>query len=137
MLILVACKPLQEVNVTGVKDFHLGSISVDGISGELSLTIKNPNNVGFTIYPSEFDILLGNVKLGKAKLNKKVHIGANAEKGYTFKLKSNLENVSLINIMNLVSSGSSKKITITGNLKVGKFLVRKKYPVNYSDHIKL
>lgn len=107
------------------------------IEGELQLKIKNPNSVGFSIFPSEFDISYGDLKLGKAKLHKRVHIGANTEKSYTFKLKSNPENLNLFDILKLAGSGGSGTIQLKGDLKVGKLFVRKKYPVNYKDKINL
>jgi LEA14-like dessication related protein len=107
------------------------------IEGELQLTIKNPNPVGFSIYRSEFDIIYGNVKLGKAKLHKRVHIGANAEKTYTFKLKSIPENMNLMDILKLAGNAGEGNIEIKGDLKVGKLFIKRKYPINYSDHIDL
>lgn len=134
---LLSCKPLQDISVTGVDGFKLGAVTTNGIKGELNLVIKNPNKLRFTIYKSDFDVLLGNIKLGKASLKKRVRIGANSEKSYSFNLESSLENVNLVDIITLVASGKSKKISLNGNLKIGKFLLRKKYSVNYSGQIKL
>ncbi len=137
LLCLTACKDLQQVNVTNVDSFTFSKVSMKEIEGELQLKIKNPNSVGFSIYPSEFDIIYGDISLGKAKLHKRVHIGANTEKSYTFKLKTNPENLNVFDILKLVNSAGSGTIQLKGDLKVGKLLVRKKYPVNYKDKIDL
>ncbi len=137
LLIFNSCKDLQEVTVTNVDSFTLSKISAKELEGELQLKIKNPNPAGFSIYPSEFDISYGSLKLGKAKLHKRVHIGANTEKSYIFKLKTNPENLNLFDIFKLVGSEGSGTIEINGYLKVGKLLVRKKYPVNYKDKVNL
>jgi LEA14-like dessication related protein len=136
-LFLFSCKDLQEITVTNVDSFSLGKLSMKEIEGELYLTIKNPNSVGFSIYRSEFDIIYGNVKLGKAKLHKRVHIGANTEKTYTFKLKSSPENINLMDILKLVGNGGSGTIQIKGDLRAGKLFVKRTYPINYVDHIDL
>ncbi|MES2131159.1 MAG: LEA type 2 family protein [Bacteroidota bacterium] len=136
-LLLFSCKNLSEITVTDVNNFSINKLSMKEIEGEIGLTIKNPNSVGFSIYRSEFDIIYGDVKLGKAKLHKRVHIGANAEKSYTFKLKSNPENLNLTDILKLANTGGSGTIQIKGDLKVGKLFIKRKYPINYIDKVNL
>lgn len=136
-LFLFSCRDLQEITVTNVDSFSLGKLSMTEIEGELQLTIKNPNSVGFNIYRSEFDIIYGNVKLGKAKLHKRVHIGANAEKAYVFKIKSSPENINLMDILKLVGNAGSGTIQIKGDLKAGKLFIKRTFPINYADHIDL
>lgn len=134
---IFSCKPIEEVSVTGIDGFGLKKISSDGIEGEINLKIKNPNTMGFSIYPSEFDILYSGINLGKAKLHKRVHISSNVEKSYAFQLKSNLEGINMMDISKLILGNKVGKIEVKGNLKVGKFLIRKKYPINYSDKVSL
>jgi len=125
------------MSISNVEGFNLNKISSEGIEGEISLKIKNPNAVGFSIYPSEFDIVFSGIHIGKAKLHKRVHISANTEKVYTFKLKSSLEGINFLEIAQLLNSSKAGRIEIKGDLKAGKFLMRRKYPVNYSDKVKL
>lgn len=128
---------MQEIRVTNVNNFSLQKMSLQEIEGDLQLTIKNPNTVGFSIYKSEFDIIYGDVKLGKAKLHKRVHIGANTEKVYTFKLRSTPENMNLMDVLKLVGNASSGMIRIKGELKAGKLFIKKTYPVDYAERINL
>lgn len=128
---------MKEITVTNVNNFSLQKMSLQEIEGELQLTIKNPNTVGFSIYKSEFDIIYGDVKLGKARLHKRVHIGANTEKIYTFKLKSTPENINLMDILKLAGNASSGMIRIKGELKAGKLFIKKRYPVDYAERINL
>lgn len=137
ILVCASCKEIQEIRVTNVNNFSLQKISLQGIEGELQLTIKNPNTIGFSIYKSEFDIIYGDVKLGKARLHKRVHIGANTEKVYTFKLKSIPENMNLMDVLKLVGNASSGTIRIKGELKAGKLFIKKRYPVDYAERINL
>jgi LEA14-like dessication related protein len=132
-----SCKEYEEIKVTSVENFYINKITVDGIEAEVKLKIKNPNKVGFSIYPSEFDVTFSGMRLGKAKLHKRVHINANEESVYTFKLKSALGELNLFDAMQLLNSGKMGKIEISGDLKAGKFLIKKRYPVNYSEKVPL
>lgn len=136
-LIFASCRDLKDITLTNVDSFSIQKMSFQEIEGELQLTIKNPNTVGFSIYKSEFDIIYGDVKLGKAKLHKRVHIGANSEKSYVFKLKSNPENLNLSDVMKLIGNASSGTIRIKGELKAGKLFIKKRFPVDYVDRINL
>lgn len=136
-LTLVSCGNLKDISLSRVDSFNLQKLSLKEIEGELLLTIKNPNRMGFSIYKSEFDIYYGGVKLGKAKLHKRVRIGANAEKTYTFKLRSNPESLNLSDILKLIGNASSGTIRVQGNLKAGKLFIKKTYPVDYADRINL
>lgn len=81
-----SCKEMEEITVTSVDGFHLNKIDTKGIDAEIKLKIKNPNNMGFSIYPSNFDIVFSGIRLGKAKLDKTVHIDGKTERVYSFKL---------------------------------------------------
>jgi LEA14-like dessication related protein len=134
---LNSCKEFQEIQVMGVKSFRLTKVNSDGLEGEVILGIKNPNEQGFSIYPSEFDVVYSGIKMGKARLYKRVHIGGNCEKLYTFKLKTSLKDMNLVDIMGLLGGGKLGNIEAKGNLKVGKFFIKKRVPVNISEKIGL
>ncbi len=136
-LLFNSCKEFKEVQVTGVKSFRLTKVSANGIEGEVILGIKNPNDYGFSIYPSEFDITYSGMKMGKARLYKKVHIEGNSEKAYVFKLKTDLKELNLIEVMGMVSGGNIGKIEVKGTLKAGKFYLKKRVPVDFSEKIGL
>ena len=132
-----SCKEFKEVEVTGVKSFRLTKINAEGIEGEVILGIKNPNAAGFSIYPSEFDIVYSGIKMGKARLYKRVHIDGNSEKPYVFKLKTNLKDMNPMDIMGLLGGGKLGKIEVKGNLKAGKMYLKKRFPVDISEKIGL
>lgn len=123
----------------GVKSFRLTKVNSDGLEGEVILGIKNPNPQGFSIYPSEFDVVYSGIKMGKARLYKRVHIAGNSEKLYTFKLKTSLQDMNLMDVMGLLGGGGGKlgNIEAKGNLKVGKFFIKKRVPVDISEKIGL
>ena len=138
MLCLFGCKELKELQYTGVKGFKVNKISAEGIDADILLGIKNPNNYGFSIYKSNFDVTYSGIYLGKARLTKKVHINGNAEETYSFNLKSDFKNVNLTDVIRLLG-GTSKKGTleIKGDLKAGKFYLKKKFPVDVKEKVSL
>lgn len=131
-----SCGEFKELQVSGVKSFRLTKVSAEGIEGEVILGIKNPNPRGFSIYPSEFDVTYSGIKLGKARLYKRVHIDANCEKMYVFKLKTDLKDMNLMDIMGL-TNGKMGKMEVKGDLKAGKFYIKKRFPVDFSEKIGL
>lgn len=137
VLIFVSCEEFKEVEVKGVKSFRLTKVGTEGIEGEVILGLKNPNNKGFSIYPSEFDVTYSGIKMGKARLYKKVRIAPNSEKLYTFKLKTSLQDMNLMDVMGLLNGGKLGNIQVKGDLKVGKFYIKKRVPVNISEKIGL
>lgn len=132
-----SCKDFEEIKVIGVDSFYLNKLNTDGIEAEVKLKIKNPNSVGFSVYPSEFDILFSGIRLGKAKLNKRVHIDANCERVYSFNLKSGFGDLNILDVTRLLNTENLGKIEVRGDLKAGKFYLKKKFPVNFSDKINL
>lgn len=135
-LLLGSCKNFKEVQCTGVQGFQVNRIDTKGLDADIMLQIKNPNNTGFSIYRSEFDVIFNGINLGKAKLTKRVHINANAEKTYPFNLKSDFKNINLADIMKLINGVSGRgMVEVKGDLKAGKLFIRKKFPVNIKERI--
>ncbi len=135
-IFLTSCKDIKEVECTGIKDFKVHKVNTEEINSEIFVTIKNPNPFGFTIYKSEFDVLFSSIKLGQAKLDKKVKIGANKEETYPFLLKADLKGVSLSDVLKILESFSHKGVLeVKGDLKVGKLFVKKSFPVNVKEKI--
>lgn len=134
---LSSCKEFEEIKVIGVDSFHLNKLNMEGVEAEVNIKIKNPNSTGFSVYPSEFDVLFSGFRLGKAKLNKRVHIDANCERVYKFNLKSGFGELNVLDITKLLNAGNWGKVEVKGDLKVGKVFVKKKVPVNFSERINL
>lgn len=131
LLIFTSCKNFKEAECTGVHGFKVNKMDMNGIDADIVLGIKNPNKIGFSIYPSEFDVTISGIHIGKAKMKRRVHIAANAEKDYAFNLKSSFKDMNMMDVMKLASSGGLHgTVTVKGDLKAGKFYLKKKFPVN-------
>lgn len=130
-----SCKDFKEAQCTGVKGFKINKINAQGIDADILLGIKNPNQMGFSIYRSEFDVIYSGIKLGKAKLSKRVRIAGNTEKTYSFNLKSNFKDANPMDVMKLVTGGGKGMIEVIGDLKAGKFYLKKRFPVKIKERV--
>lgn len=133
----MSCKGYKEITVTNVDSFYMNKITTEKIEAEVVVKINNPNKRGFSIYPSEFDVVFSGIRLGKAKLDKRVHIDGKAEKSYTFKLNSKLNEMNPLDALRLFNLDNLGKIEIKGELRAGKFWLKRKFPVNYTDKVKI
>ena len=60
-----------------------------------------------------------------------------SERMYSFKLNSKLSELNPLDILRLINFDNLGKIEVNGDLKVGKFYFKKKFPVNYIDKVKI
>ncbi len=136
---LTSCGEFQEVTFSGIESMKLIKVSQQGAEAEMVVKIKNPNKTAFTIYKSDFDVTLNGITGGKAHLAKNIRIKANSEQTYTFTIKSDFSSISFSDLPKLMSLANSKniKVGLKGNLRVGKFLVKKSYPVEMSENVPL
>ena len=130
-----SCKDFKEAQCTGVKGFKINKISPQGMDADILLGIKNPNKMGFSVYRSEFDVIYSGIHLGKAKLSKRVPIAANTEKTYSFNLKSDFKDANPMDIIKLLGGGGKSVIEVTGDLKAGKFYLKKRFPVKIKQRV--
>ncbi len=135
-MLFVSCKSIKEPEYTGIKSFKVNKIDLKGIDATIDLGVKNPNPFGFSVYKSTFDVSVGGKLIGKAKSTKRVFINKNEEKNYTFHLKSSFEGLQLTDIMQMVSGGLKGNLQLNGKLKVGRFFIKKGFPVNLNERVK-
>ncbi len=91
------------------------------------------------VFPSSFDATVNGMDAGKVKLDKKVRINANSDDVAEFNIKSDFSKLGIGNIANVISMVSSKSATVTlkGDIKVGKWYYKKKFPVEFKKTINL
>jgi LEA14-like dessication related protein len=134
---LFSCADFKEVTFSGIENVNLTSISQKGVEALITVRIKNPNNVSFTVYKSEMDVTLNGINAGKAHIADNVRIKAKSEESYTFKIKSDFSNLSFTELPKIISMAMSKnvKIGLKGNLKGGKLLVKRSYPIDITQNV--
>ena len=137
-VLMFSCRDVKELQLTGIKGFNVTKIDTKGVEGDIMLGIKNPNNFGFSLYKSEFGVSYSGIHLGNAKLAKRVRIKANQEDTYAFRLKGDLSQVNLVDVMKLLNGSTFKNVVeVKGNLKAGKFFIKKNVPVDLRENIRL
>lgn len=131
-LTLSGCGDFQDISFKGVEGVKIVKMTQEGIEAEITARIHNPNKIAFHVYPSALDATLNGINAGKAKLTNNIKIKANSERSYTFKIKSDFSTLNMFELPMLMAAigGKNVKVGVKGDLKVGKLLVKRKYPVD-------
>jgi len=134
VFVMVSCKDFKEITVSKIDNFQVKKLTQEGIEAEVKVTINNPNAIGFSVFRSKCDVYYGGVYLGKAKLSKRVKIGANSNSEHLFKLKGKFKDMSF-DLMGTLLSGRIQNLELKGHLNAGKFFYRKKFPIDRKEKL--
>lgn len=137
LISFLSCTSFREPQCTGVKDFKVNKVDMQGISADITLGIHNPNPVGFSVYRSKFDVFYDGVLLGKAKSKRRVHIKPNADKDYAFTINGSFKDMNMMDVMKLVGKGGRGDLKVIGDIKAGKFFIRKRFPIEEKQRVGL
>lgn len=137
--LLFSCKEIQPVTIGGIENPKLHKLSREGIEFDFGMKIRNPNKIGVTVYPASLDITVNDIDVGKIKFFKKVRIKPNSDGTSSFQIKSDFSKLGLGDITKALSIVSSKSavLSVKGEIKVGKWYYRKKFPVEMKKTIPL
>jgi LEA14-like dessication related protein len=139
LLSLSSCKGFKEVQLSQIGAVKIIQITDKGIELELGMKISNPNTYGFSIYRSSFGIKIGGVDMGTAILSKKEKVSASSNEMHTFHITTTFNKLlegGLGGMLALLGKKNAE-VEIKGNLKVGKFLLRKSIPVERKQKVNL
>ena len=136
---LISCSGYKPITVSKVQGVRIKSITQKGIEAELTVKIKNPNAIGFTIFPSHFNAKLNEMEVGNARLQKKVRIKGNSEEEHLLIISSDFSKLSLADIPKAMAltQGRGLSVSLDGDIVAGKFLFRKHFPVKLNEHSSL
>jgi LEA14-like dessication related protein len=138
-VLYTACGNFQDVTFSGIESVKIVTLSQQGAEAEVIAKIKNPNNVSFNVYSTDLNVMLAGIDAGEAHLSEHVKIKANSEQSYTFKIKSDFSKLNLMELPKLLSLAMSKnvKVGLKGNLKVGKWYIKRTIPVDVQHTVPL
>lgn len=138
-LIFTSCATIEPVTLGGVETPRVKKLSMEGIDVDFGMRIKNPNKMSVNVYPSEFNAVINGIDIGKVKLTRKVKIRANEDQVPEFNIKADFSKLSPIDLAKIVALIGSKNATIElkGNVKVGKWYYKKKFPVELKKNVSL
>jgi len=138
LFFISSCDEYKDVTITGVENVKLIKLDQTGIELELSVRIKNPNTIGFTIYKPNLDAMINGVAVGKLKVSKRIHVKANSEDLHTFTVSTDFSKLSMEDAGKMLSLALSKSgnLSVKGKVKVGNLFYRKTFDVERTQKIK-
>ncbi|HQQ93924.1 MAG TPA: LEA type 2 family protein [Bacteroidia bacterium] len=137
-LVFTSCMSIQDLQVKDISSFELQRLDTKGLDAVLKMRIENPNRLGFTIYPSVFEVKYSGLYLGQARLLNRTRIKGRSEETYAFQLSNDFKQVNLIDIFALLKPGGLKnEIHIQGDLKTGTCLLRKSFKIDFKENLGL
>lgn len=126
--------PVEIISIDAIK---LTKINKDGVELALTMTLKNTNNIAFTVTGADLQGDLGGMKIGEIKIKNNVRIPKNSEKAHEFKMTAKIDELiggGIGALTGLLSKGGPL-LKIKGNLKVRSFLVPRRFPIEFSKKI--
>ena len=140
-VLISSCKQSQvlPLSLTGHNKVEFAGVALKGIKGKVIVNIKNPNPVDITVYRSNLAIKLNDMPVGKAKVKKRVVIPANSQVEEVLYLKSNFSDLGFSDIPKVIKTVQNKNInlSVSGDIKSGRFLHKTKNLVNMTDTINM
>ncbi len=140
-VLISSCKQTQTLplSLTGHNDLKFSGIGYKKIKGEVTVHIKNPNPVDVTVYRSDLDIKVNDIRIGEAKIKKRLVIPANSEVEQVLYLKSDFSGMGYADIPKVIKAVQTKSINLAvkGNLRSGRMLHKTKVHVDMTDTINM
>ena len=139
LTVFISCAEIKPATIGGIENPTVKNLSISGVDFTFDMRIKNPNSMRVTVFPSSFEATVNGIDIDKVKLDKKVRIKANSDNTSEFHIKSDFTKSGMTNIANVIGMVASKNATITlkGNVKVGKWYYKKRFPVEFKKTINL
>jgi hypothetical protein len=134
---MASCR-MRAVEVTAIDSFSVSTISEKGLEGDIRVSIRNPNRIGFKIAAGQVAVDFAGARLGNAKLSTPVKIGAGKEATYTFHIVSDFSSLSLGDILRVLQGGiRNEPLEINGTVTARHFPVTKRLPVSVKAPVKI
>ncbi|GGF73546.1 hypothetical protein [Wenyingzhuangia marina] len=139
--LVVSCSNLKAPEYVGVGKVNVSKIINDSITIKAGLKFNNPNRMGGKIALSDLHAVVNDIDLGKLK-NQEVKVPSRKDfevpleiklsYGQIFDSKKGLLNSILSSILT-----NEVAVKFTGKATFKKFLVKKEYPIQFNDKIKI
>ncbi|MEW6468254.1 MAG: LEA type 2 family protein [Bacteroidota bacterium] len=137
LLLLQGCGDVQMITVSKIQKSRILRLDSKGIEMELTVNIKNPNNMGFNIYRAEFDVSVNGMAVGRGGIDKKMRIRANSDDAHTFTVSSDFSKLSFADLPKIMKLANSKSASIglKGFIKAGKIFYKKTFEVDRTENV--
>jgi len=134
---MCSCIAVKDLDFKGVEKFKVENLSNKEAKVRVSVKVDNPNNFNVKIKKADLDLMIGEKKVGKAKLDHVVIIPKKKESIQDIIISAddlNLRKTLASNFLSVLMSGKIKA-GVKGKVKAGVFIINKKFDLDLSDHI--
>ncbi len=130
-----SCHSIKSIEYRNIENAQLEKIGLSNSTLNAELLCFNPNPFGLELIQSDVDIYLNDNLCGHSIQNESVKINRKEEFRVSLKLEVNMKNM----LKNLAAGllGNEVKIRLIGKLTVGKGMIKKSFPIDYSTSKKL
>lgn len=138
-LFFSGCGELEMLELKGVKNFSIENLSKSGMDLEMDLEIYNPNGIKFKVKEYDLDIMINNIKIGKAKIDEKMVLPRKSTSNHHVNVSASFQNmlVGILPLMMSLKKGKDATIRIVGDVKVGAMMLNKKVDIEFQKDISL
>ena len=137
LIFLLGCGKLEMLELKGLENFAVASFSKEGVELEMDLRIHNPNGIKFKVKDYDLDILVNNVKIGKAVLKEKMILPRKTTSSHHVSVNASFTNVLMGAFPVILSLKKDKNATIriVGEVKGAAMGIAKKVDVEFQKDI--
>lgn len=130
MLALTGCE-FKDVELDGVDGIEINKVDEGKLDATFTVRLTNPNSFPIKIKSGEFDLYMGKVHMGDAKLKKPFKIPASSTESYDIEVDGSMGDVLAAGITGLAGllTGKQPQLDIKGTLKAGNLFYTKEVDV--------
>ncbi len=114
---------IQPVAVKRIDNFRTGG-GIGNPSVNFDVIVSNPNAFGLRLCELESSVILGNEVVSKVTVEKNIPVKAGSDVLIPLSVTPTVNNIAAM----ILSGSGSKDYRVKGNITVGKFIFRKKFP---------
>ena len=139
LFLILGCQVWQNVEVLRVDGFCDLSISLEGMSGEVEVVVKNPNGFNINAFEADVDVFIGAEQIGTITLPRDQVLVAGSESRLVMDIQSHpgaLKNILQQQLLQVIG-GASIELRASGSVTGKAFGLRVVIPVESSEQINL
>jgi len=136
LVLLSACKGIEDIEMTGIGDFKFKGIDNDVVSFSAVVGVSNPSSVGFRVSEINVKTLADGYYIGTLSTTDKIKIPARSDTSYRMNFTLKLANI-LTGASSLYSLSHKKEVLVElqGYVKSRTFLTTRKTDIKESRKV--
>jgi LEA14-like dessication related protein len=139
ILSAIGCLSYKEVKVIEVTDVGVKQFTAKGVEVEVAMQIKNPNNYNIKIVDSDLELFVKGSRIGTATIDNKITLPKKSNQIHRFIIKSSLKDMgaNIFPLLMTVIGGGTIDLQIKGDVKATAKGIGKRFPVDFTEKVKL